>query len=206
MLPIEDDILTNLFTFLITISGAIIGGLIAGKYSLMATRRAHENQKKIADENEAAIIKSLLQAIYDELETVYDRYQETMGSRIESLDKGMPLNFYYPVISDFFTVYHGNSFLIGRIKDHDLRKGIIKTYTLAKGLMDSYRLNNDIVQKYEHWYFVSAETQLEIHKTQAAAYYQSLVSYAEVLKKLHDDLKIDLKSTTRMLNKAGVLS
>lgn len=198
--------MNNIFIFLITIFGAVVGGLIAGRYSLIATTKAHENQKKIAEENEAIIIKSLLQALYDELETVYERYQETMGSRIESLDKNMPLTFYYPVISDFFTVYHGNSFLIGRIKDHDLRKGIIKTYTLAKGLMDSYRLNNDILQKYEHWCLVSAETQLEVHRTQAAAYYQSLVTYAEVLKKLHDDLKVDLKSTTRMLAKAGVLS
>lgn len=198
--------MSNLITFAITIIAAIIGGVIAGQYSLQATKKAHENQKTIADENEDRIVKSLLQSIHDELETVFERYQETMGSRIEALEKNQPLTFYYPLASDFFAVYHGNSFLIGRIKDHDLRKGIIKTYTLAKGLIDSYKMNNELLQKWEHWSLVFAETQLEIHRAQAEAYHGSLVSYAEVLKKTHEDLKVNLKTTTRMLAKAGIFS
>lgn len=79
--------MSNLITFAITIIAAIIGGVIAGQYSLQATKKAHENQKTIADENEDRIVKSLLQSIHDELETVFERYQETMGSRIEALEK-----------------------------------------------------------------------------------------------------------------------
>ena len=108
------------------ISGAIIGGLIAGGFALLSTQKSFDNQREHADDSEKKLIKGVLQSIHDEIETVIERYQEAMGSRIESLDKGKALTFYYPLVSDFFTVYHGNSFLIGRIPDNDLRKQIIK--------------------------------------------------------------------------------
>jgi len=196
----------NLITFIITIAGAVVGGAIAGYYSFKATKEAHENQKRIADENEKNIITSLLQSIHDEIETIFDNYHENMGVRLESLEDNTPLLFYYPLVSDFFTIYNGNAFLLGRIKDNDLRKSIIKTYTLAKGLIDSYRMNNDLLQKYEHWEGIYAETQLQIHKDKAIAQYGSLIAYAKVLKSQHINLKENVKNTVRILIKNGVLN
>lgn len=147
-----------------------------------------------------------MQAIHDELETIFDRYHETIGNRIESLPEGGALIFYYPVVNDYFTVYNGNSFLIGRVKNNDLRKSIIKTYTLGKGMMDSLRMNNEILQKVEHWESIHAETQLPIHQEKAKHYYMSLVEYAKSIKKQHLDLKDNLKSTLRALVKNGVLN
>jgi len=196
----------NILTFIITLAGAIVGGLIAGYYSLKATKEAHRHQKNLAEENEKLIISSLLQAIHDELETIFDRYQDSMGNRLESLNDGEPLNFYYPVVSDFFTVYHGNSFLLGRIKDNDLRKSIIKTYTIAKGLVDSFKLNNDLVQKADHWELIYSETQLPVHRDRFNSQCQTLCVYAKSLKEIHFELKANVKSTLRMLMKNGVLS
>lgn len=129
-----------------------------------------------------------------------------MGSRLESLVDGAALNFYYPVFSDFFTVYNGNSFLIGRIPDNDLRKQIIKTYTLSKGMVDSFRLNNDLVQKFEHSNMVFFETKQQIHQQQATAHYQALVGYAKTLKQQHYMLKQEIQNLLRELRKHGVLS
>lgn len=193
-------------TFITTIIGAIIGGLIAGYYSSRATKTAHQNQKELADENEAHIIRSLLQAIHDELETVFDNYQENMGHRIESLNDGGAILFYYPLVSDFFSVYNGNTFLLGRIKDNDLRKNIIKTYTLGKGMIDSFRMNNDLLQKYEHWDAVYSETKLQVHLDKAVAKHQELVEYAKALKQQHFTLKENIKNTLRSLVKSGVLN
>lgn len=53
---------------------------------------------------------------------------------------------YYPVFSDFFTVYHNNAFLISQVQDDGLRKQIVTTYTLAKGLVDSWRLNTSFMK------------------------------------------------------------
>ena len=65
-------------TFLTTVIGAIVGGLIAGYFSSKATKDAHANQKSISQENETQIIRSLMQALHDELETIFDNYQETL--------------------------------------------------------------------------------------------------------------------------------
>lgn len=194
------------YTFGSAISGAIIGGLIAGFFALRSTQKSFDNQRKHADENEEKLIKGVLQSIHDEIETIIDRYQETMGARIESLGKGEALSFYYPLVSDFFTVYNGNSFLIGRIPDNDLRKQIIKTYTLAKGIVDSFRMNNDFVSKWEFAEKLYAETKSDVHKEQAIAHYASLIDYAETLKESHKSLKAEVATLLRELRKNGVLN
>jgi hypothetical protein len=106
----------------------------------------------------------------------------------------------------FLVVYNGNTFLLGRIKDNDLRKSIIKTYTLSKGMVDSFRMNNDLIQKFEHWNSVYTETNLQVHLDKAIAQRQALVEYAKTLKAQHFILKENVKSTIRALMKSGVLS
>jgi len=172
-----------------SITGAIVGGLITGLFALMAVRHSFDNQRQQSEENEEKIIKVYLQAIYDEIETVFDRYQETMGAYLDSLQPDQALLMYYPIVSDFFTVYNGNSSLIGRVPDHDLRKQIIKTYTLSKGMVDSFRMNNDLVSRYEFSEKLYAETNLEVHKNHAVAHYANLVTYAASLKESHKALQ-----------------
>lgn len=198
----DDQILSGI----IGIAGAIIGSIVGGLFTLKAANLSFKEQRNQAEENEKKIIQSLLQAIHDELETIYDRYQETMGSRLEVLSENEGLAFYYPLVSDYFSVYNGNTFLIGRIVDNDLRKQIIKTYTLLKGLVDSFRLNNDLVQKFEHSHKIFDETQQEVHKQHAQAHYDSLVRYAKTLKLSHQSLKQEIGNSLRTLRKHGVLS
>jgi hypothetical protein len=188
------------------ITGAVVGGIIAGFFALKSTQKSFDNQKSQADESEKKLIKGVLQAIHDELETIFERYQDTMGIRIENLKEHEALAFYYPLVSDFFTVYNGNSFLIGRIPSNDLRKKIIKTYTLAKGMVDSFRLNNDLVSKWEFSEKLYAESQLEVHQKQAKAHYSALVDYASSLKEGHASLKIEVNDLLRELRKNGVLN
>lgn len=188
------------------ITGAIIGGVITGFFALKSTKNAHSNQLEQAAQSEAKLIQGVLQAIHDEIETVFERYQETMGARLESLKDGEALLVYYPLVSDFFSVYNGNSFLIGRIQDNDLRKQIITTYTLAKGLVDSFRMNNDLNQKFEYWHQIFQETNSEVHQQKAAAHFCSLVEYAKSLKNSHHQMKSETAQLLRSLRKHGVLT
>lgn len=183
-----------------------VGGGIAGYYSMKAIDKSHEHQKKTNEDNEAKLIASLLQSIHDEVESVHDRYQETMGNQVEVLAKDTALTVFYPVLSDFFSVYHGNSLLLGRIDDHDLRKQIIKTYTLMKGLCDSYRLNNELLAKYEFIENLYAETNNPAHHDQAVVRYAQLIEYADSIKSSHSDVKQSVTDLLRELRKAGVLS
>lgn len=194
--------MTDIYGITSTVVATIAGGFIAGICSLKATKLAHKHQIEISDKNETNLEMSLLQAIHDELETVYNRYYETMGKEVKELPENEPLNFYYPLVSDYFSVYHGNSFLIGKIKDAKIRKAIIKTYTVAKGLVDSFRLNNDIVQKLENWNFVYEETQLEVHRIRVEACVDALKKYASVLKQADEDFKREVGTTTKMLSDA----
>lgn len=188
------------------IVGAIVGGFVGGFFSLKATKESFRQQKLQALDNEKLLVKGVLQAIHDELESIYERYQETMGARLESLSDNAPLNYYYPLVSDFFTVYNGNTFFIGRIPDHDLRKRIIQTYTLAKGLVDSFRLNNDLVSKWDQASMLHQETKSEVHHQHMLVINASLIEYAKSLKKGHARLKTEVAVLLRELRKNGVLS
>jgi len=201
-LPVSFDWIT----FGSAISGAVVGGVIAGYFAIKATSKSFEHQKTQTEENESKLIMGLLQSIHDEIETVHERYQETMGAKLESLPDGEALAFYYPLVSDFFTVYNGNSFLIGRIPDNDLRKQIIKTYTLAKGMVDSFKLNNDLVGKFEYSNKIFEETQLDVHRQHTAAHFESLIKYAKTLKSGHCELKKEVSNLLRELRKNGVLN
>lgn len=196
----------NWITFGSAIGGALTGGLLTGYFSIKSTDKAFEHQQQHTDDNDKKLILGLLQSIHDEIETVWDRYQETMGMQLESLPENEALQFYFPLVSDFFSVYNGNSFLIGRIPDNDLRKQIIKTYTLAKGIVDSFRMNNDLVQKFEIANKIFEETNKNVHKNHAIAHLNSLIVYAKTLKESHKILKHETASLLRELRKNGVLS
>jgi len=53
-------------TFGSAITGALVGGAIAGYFALRSTDKNYKNQLKQGRENEEKLIKGLLQAIHDE--------------------------------------------------------------------------------------------------------------------------------------------
>ena len=185
---------------------AIIGGIITGLFSILAVFCAHGKEIERQKKQEESLIKGLLQSIHDEVETLWDTYQEGMGVHLEALLENQPLAWFYPVIQDYFTVYHGNSFLIGRIKDNDLRKSIITTYTRAKGLIDSYRLNNDFTQKCEQLDSLYKQTNNPVFVQQLNAQRTVMVDYAKKIKESHNKVKNNVNTLLRELRKSGVLS
>ena len=193
----------SLFSGLI---GAVVGGILTGGFSIFAVNKNETFTRNAKTEQDKKTLKGLLQALHDELESVNERYQETMGAHIEALPDDQPLLMYYPLINDFFTVYNANAHLIGTIDNNDLRKSIVRTYVLAKGLVDSFRMNNDLVAKFEHWHVRSAETDNVLHKNNAQAQYTALVLYAKLIKKSHEEVKKSLADLMRMLRKQGILN
>lgn len=176
------------FTAIMSIISALLGAGIAGYFSNKATRDTLLEQRKRDEENERTLIYSTLCAIHAEMECVLARYMDSMGLRIEELPDNEPLLFYYPLSSDYFSVFNGNSSLIGRIKNENLRKQIIKTYILAKGVVDSYKLNNDLLINYERLTRLHEETNNPTHHEQAKYYYEGLVEYSGGIKFLHAQL------------------
>lgn len=188
-----------------TLAGAYYGARIGGKFTLAALEEAHKRTILLQKENQELMVKRLLQAIYDEIETMWEMYKEKLGFQVDALKDGEPFNYYVPVMQDYFTVYNGNAILIGHIPDADLRKAIVTTYTKARGLIDSFRLNNDFVQKNEYWFQLHQQTQNPVHQQHFTTAYQILVDYARKIKKSHDDLKLSVTDLLRRLQKEGVL-
>lgn len=183
-----------------------LGALIGSALTLLATYLSHRWQRSNQETKDQEMLLGILQAIHDEIETLWDNYMDGIGHQTEAMADGQPLNMYYPITQEYFTVYNTNAFFIGRIRDHDLRKLIVSTYSKARGLIDSYRLNNDLVQKHEHAYWIFQETQNQIHRANAASHYTALANYSKALKKGHAEVKKQVQELLRALRKEGVLN
>jgi len=183
-----------------------LGALIGSALTLVATYFSFRWQRSHQEERDQEMLHGILQSIHDEIETLWDNYMDNIGHRLEALADSQPLNLYWPVTQEYFTVYNTNAFFIGRVQDHDLRKLIVSTYSKARGLIDSYRLNNDLVQKHEHAFWIFQETQNQIHKANAASRFNALADYAKSLKKGHVEVKAQVQILLRELRKKGVLN
>lgn len=183
-----------------------VGAFIGSSLTLIATLISHHLQVSEKKKTEESIIHGFLQGIHDEIETLWDLYLHGVGNKLESLEDGKGLEYYYPVTQEYFTFYMANAYLVGKVKDHDLRKNIVSVYAKAKGLLDSYRMNNETLNKLEHAALIYQTSKISADRSNMLAYQQSLISYATSLKEYHNDLKILVQELLRALRKQGVLN
>lgn len=193
------------YTLLASVVGALIGGGMTGYFTLKAAAKSHANALNVQQENQKKVVRAFLQAVHDEIETLWDTYQEGIGVQLESLQDGHGLLFYYPVTQEYFTVYNGNAFLIGHVEDADLRKLIVQVYAKARGLIDSYRMNNDMLGKLEYWSNLHKETGNKVYEQNAQGQFAAMQAYAAKLKKSHKELKDLSGQLLRTLRKMGVI-
>jgi len=110
-----------------TLASTLLGALIT--YSAILLTQAIELWKrKRAHES---LIRALLQALHEELETLLEMARMNAPS-IEDLADGKPYEQLFTANQDYFTVYHANTALIMQIKQVELRRCIFETYMRAK--------------------------------------------------------------------------
>lgn len=186
------------------IVAAIIGGLIAGTFTVIATVLSFRHQRKQQAEIEAKNELSLLQAIYSEIDILWSRYNEGIGQFLESLDDGQPFLRKYPMFQDYFPVYRRNTAHIVRIQDNVIQRLIVSIYTKATGLVDSIINNNELVDKYESRnQMFNQSNQIHQHKTEMTPL-QDCVNWAQVLKQYHKDVKADIAILFPLLKEKGI--
>lgn len=81
--------------------GGVFGGLLAGGFAVFATWMAHQHALRRLDLEEKALVKSLLQSLHDELETLWARYHRGIGVQLEALQDGQPCLWYYLANQDY---------------------------------------------------------------------------------------------------------
>lgn len=130
----------NMSANIITLISALLGALIGGFATYKATMQAHKNnielEKKKNEENEKAVVLSII----EELRVLKETYQDEMDKLYDNLPPQQYIEICYTVTQDFMTVYSNNASKLGIIKHEKLRNSIIKTYTYLKKYIE-YLLN-----------------------------------------------------------------
>lgn len=181
-----------------SVVSALVGGAIAGFFSLRAVDRSAKKDSEMRKKEEESLLNAFLLSIRDEVDTLWNRYMWGIGEELEKLPENQPFLWQYPLTQNYFSVYDNNSSLIGKIKEDNLRKLIIITYTQAKGLIDSYRFNNEMVKTYED--FSLRQTSNPTFGEKVEAELAALIRYAEGIKKQHNEIRENIVELLKRLS------
>ena len=130
---------------------AVIGGIITAYSSRQGVRETLQGQEQRDKERQQEIIQGVLQAIYEELNAIYNEFNSPSIKHSWKEFEEKKVTFYYnvlPVSQNYSIIYSSNANLIGQIKNSDLQREIVKTYNLLEVLMETYRENNKVVNQY----------------------------------------------------------
>jgi hypothetical protein len=152
--------------FYAALIGAVIGGLMAGRYALRAQKQAAKDQRQYALEVERRASENLLQAIRAELTVLktrnLDRLETTLRSRAENRAKLLnPSYVQFPPLAmtrteqNHFIVYESNAAALGMIDDKILLREIVAVYGVAKDLVDTLNTNS---RDFERWRQLSEQS------------------------------------------------
>lgn len=175
-------------------SSALIGGFLTLLGSLWAVDKTHKNDLEREEKQEEILINGFIQSIQTEIEILWKIYYERMGTQIESLKQGDALLYYYPIMQEYFTIYNGSSFLVGRIKNEHLRNSIVESYGKARGLIDCFRFNNEMIHKYENLDLMKKQAMSPIYNDHIKMQMRSLVDYAPEIIKAHNETKASIQN------------
>ena len=132
-----------------------IGGAIAGIFTLLATIVTLKHYRDKEKEKENTEIISLFQALIAEIESLWERYYESIGKVVADVetDNGYFLTNYYQAKENYIVVYDNNVHLIGKINDYELRKNIVKFYVQLRSMVETYHLYNEYLKEYEYYFY-----------------------------------------------------
>jgi hypothetical protein len=115
-----------------------IGSLLAIAAAVWIYAKQY-NDRKADDEAETV---AFVQAVRDEVETVWHEYSEQVGASVQAVKDGDVYGFVVPNIVGSLIIYPNNSARVGKIDDAALRKLIVTAYTSLRGHFSSLEVNN----------------------------------------------------------------
>ncbi len=127
------------------LASAILGGCVTA-FSVSATILWEKSKNEKAEKTE---IEAICGALKTELECVLKQYQ-AVRSRLNEIEENEPYGQNYRIDEDYFSVYHGNTSVLGKLPD-PVRSDIVIAYTRIKSLVDTFRENNHMLNSYNHF-------------------------------------------------------
>ncbi len=137
-------------TFLTSMCGVVVGGLITLFTSIYTVQKNYENNFELLKKQEEIETKATIKAIIAELNGLRQIFEFEFMPKILTDEKY--LWFSYPLGTDYFTVFNANTSKIGKITNDELRECIINLYITAKFFLDSISTNNSLLKYYEKCY------------------------------------------------------
>jgi hypothetical protein len=144
--------------------------------------------KKGDDANET---RAFVQAIRDEIETVWNDYSEQAGALLLATLAGQPHDAFVPNLKDGLIIYRASPSRLGRIDDNELRKLIVTTYVGLTGHFNSLTVNNQMLVETGQLH-LSSDVPNKAYRI--ANREKALAAYADALKKGHNDLRDAVKA------------
>ena len=135
-------------TFLTSIFGVVVGGLITLYTSMRTTQKNYENNFELLKKQEEIETKATIKAIIAELQALKQIFYVEFIPKILNSKKEY-LSYSYPLGTDYFTVFNANTPKIGKITNDELRECIINLYITAKFFLDCIATNNSALKFYE---------------------------------------------------------
>ncbi|WP_448122948.1 hypothetical protein [Stenotrophomonas riyadhensis] len=132
---------------------AFVQTLLGGLISAWAASRAVDRQllaaKESREDGDKAQLESLESAIKLELETIRELHLGGVGEELQKCrDSGGRFDSYYPIFSDYFTLFAGNAGAIGRAQPN-VARSVVQAYVHLKALVDTFRFNNALLDRAE---------------------------------------------------------
>ena len=129
--------------------GAILAAVWVSNKQYRDTRELEAQRAAESAAKELAETVAFIQAIREEMQTVWFGYASDTRKRLLAVPDDGYLDHIYPVSTDAFTIYNGASLRVGKVPDAELRRLIVVLYAQAKGLVSSFQLHNLLIQQYD---------------------------------------------------------
>lgn len=170
---------------------AAIGSLIGGGFAVLGVYLTHMSQEKAKKHADRQAARNLLVAIREELRALLEIYEGSVRKALLATEDDAPMLTTWPVSQDRFSVYEASCASLGLVEDDELRSKIVRVYVLAGGLLATYRFNNILIERYEHYDFLSRSDNSQVAAHQAQGVLEQLVAYAPRIKERDKKLVAD---------------
>ena len=143
--------LLNSTEFLAAVVGAVVGGLIAGGFTVWSQRQSNKAQRRRDKEADNEQITGTLQAIATELETFKARFVDAFRKIFVEPDQQKPYVHLPKIVGfrhSYFVVFESNASLLGRVTNSALRREIVSTYVKLKAVVD---VIGHYAERRDHW-------------------------------------------------------
>ena len=131
---------------------SVIGAVIGGSFAIVAVVITLWFQNRHAKKRQDNITQGLLEAIYEELNALWDQIKQDVVYDLEQYEKrtkGGELIFGadLSVSQDYLAIYRSNTNLILQIEDSDLKRDIVRVYILLQAFIERYEENTRLLNE-----------------------------------------------------------